>query len=386
LSKEHSWQVQLPFLKHLGITNIAVILVGNHATLPKIKIPENTLLIGTTDLLHCGPNYKSECKEDIDAYNRETINMIKNKNLDDNRDRMCGREAILAFLKLTKNYKFKHCYYKNNRFGDNSVGYMSMTFVKQQEGGQKIHMLKIPRDIMEFMNKNDYEKKDIPDILKRYTESRDLPILSKGFGIFPTIEEFKVNEWELRGCIGTFDRQTEVGKLIADRTLYSAFKDDRSPPISKSELGNLKYKVNFLNEPFVIYEGEGKTPDELFDTVKHKMVLGTHGLTLYFGERSATYLASVFTEGFNIKVLTNDNWKNKVVESLKDKSLSNTKQITKIKLYVCKEFKESEIELYDNWVIKNKLVKDNQEGGINSYYRKYLKYKAKYLRMRQKID
>ena len=80
---EHSWKVQLPFLKNLDFKTITVILIGNYdeKLMNKVfdKININHFIIGDTDLLHCGMNnYNNVCPHNIEEYNIKTLDNIKN--------------------------------------------------------------------------------------------------------------------------------------------------------------------------------------------------------------------------------------------------------------------------------------------------------------------
>lgn len=87
----------------------------------------------------------------------------------------------------------------------------------------------------------------------------DLPgeFYSRKSGVFVTI--FK--DGELRGCVGTY---LPVGENIAEEIINNAIsacsRDYRFPPISKSDLPNLKYEVSILSSPESIKDVKNHNP------------------------------------------------------------------------------------------------------------------------------
>ena len=49
------------------------------------------------------------------------------------------------------------------------------------------------------------------------------------------------------------------------------------------------------------------------------MIIGKHGITLYFGNKSDTYLASVLSDHFKFTEINQENW-NRSRNSLRNKS------------------------------------------------------------------
>lgn len=374
LLKEHSWLVQMPFLNYQNV-KLCILLNGtyNEKIVEKIceNIDDQTLLLANTDLLHCGPNYSIDCPPDIDKYNNDTITKIKSMNTnnqDYEQKSMCGFPAIKTFLEVVKkklNISFiDHQYFTSQKIdttSDNSVGYATILFYKSFVK-EELSLLQLPRKVVEFMFKinsngilrDEYESKAqecIVEFNKKYTWRK----LKENYGIFVTINDANDN---LRGCIGNFSLE-EAGESIIIQTLKSAILDTRFDPITNSEHLNLKYKINFLKEPFVVYTSkDDKNPlNSLYEIMEFGINEG-HGITIYFDDnRVATYLSSVLPK-FNITSYEElqENWE-KLVISMYTKSGGNfttshldknpddsnshiTDKITKISLYYCKEFDE----------------------------------------------
>lgn len=332
-NNEHSWIVQIPFIPLNK--KISVLLIGEYndeiANDIVNNIDEQTFISVNTDLLHCDGHFKTKCPSNIDEYNNKIINKIMNRSIDNNTE-LCGLEAVKVFLDIAKkqNLFAKKRVYDNSRYivnNKSSVGYAGLTFTKGPS------LLQIPRAIMNYSFSNYKQYTDFNILIKKY---------NKSYGIFITIENL---DKSLRGCIGTFKLDNNIGKTIAKYTLLSAFKDSRFKPIEKSELDNLSYKINFIEEPIQIYPNKEKEP---YQSVKNNLqiaketnnILKGHGITIYFeNNKYATYLASVLPE-LNITVWNEKNWK-KLVLSLKNKSNSENENITKIEIYKCTEYKET---------------------------------------------
>lgn len=339
--EEHSWLVQLPFIEKKD--NLTVILVNQYDDTIFNSIfniiEEDTLLIANTDLLHCGPNYNNICPDNIDEINNNTIkNIIEFKDLDSNL--MCGFNVIKLFNQIIKlkNFKYHSKYYQTSdkiEPSENSVGYTTIIYTNQNNLNIN-NLLKIPRKVMESeLVKSKLGKRisnlELNELTNKLSNDN---IYNYSYGIFVTIE----NEKDLRGCIGQFNPSNKLDKLITELTLKSAFFDNRfyDNMITREELNELSYKVNFLKRPIKIYP----ISKDIYDSVKDNMIIGLHGITLYFdNNNSSTYLANVIKD-IGINKITKESWK-KLKNSLSRKANSMTNSIVKIEIYECKEFDEN---------------------------------------------
>lgn len=196
-----------------------------------------------------------------------------------------------------------------------------------------MNLLEIPRLTLQyyFDNHKNLNKNKILDEMEKIYEFEKL---NEKYGIFVTIEK----NGKLRGCIGTFDLTSNLGRTIADKTLDSAFNDSRFKPIEKNELDELTYKVNFLSKSEIIYNDSDKTDIQIYNLIKNDIIVGVHGITIYFKNSSATFLASVLTDDFKITNFTLDDW-NTISSSLRKKA-NGIGNIIKIERYKCQEFSE----------------------------------------------
>lgn len=317
--REHSYLSILPYLEKIGYP-CSIIAVGEFSPeLARIIEAEmdRTLLIVNTDLLHCGPNYGVECPANPKKTNLTVIRKIISGKKIFPRE-MCGFPAVLLFLEIIRrrNYQYTEYIYTSSDIQSNnqtnSVGYAGIIFDKDAPNLEYYKQFQsLPKMTLEsFLRRNGAEPSHKLSVFIRDVE-----------GIFTTIYK----DGKLRGCIGTFNLLGDLNETIVNRTIASALQDGRFPPIKKSELSQLTYKINFLKRPVV--------------SGINKMKVGTHGITIHFKDgRSATYLASVLPESFGInsKKKLIDRF-NTIRDSLQEKSGASTKNINFIEIYECVE-------------------------------------------------
>ncbi|MBL7220004.1 MAG: AmmeMemoRadiSam system protein A [Phycisphaerae bacterium] len=106
-------------------------------------------------------------------------------------------------------------------------------------------------------------------------------ILAEMRGCFVTL----TNAGRLRGCIGTFQPDQPLGKMIVEMGMSAAGHDPRffGNPITPDELDELRIEVSVLS-PLA------KTDDPL------SLEIGTHGIYIVGGGRSGCFLPEVATD------------------------------------------------------------------------------------------
>jgi AmmeMemoRadiSam system protein A len=116
-------------------------------------------------------------------------------------------------------------------------------------------------------------------------EPKDVPskkLVEKG-ACFTTLYE----NGNLRGCIGSLEREKPLVFDLVDNALNAALRDPRFQPLEKEELENIRISVSVLTEP-VKYEPE--SAQDLLDF----LVPGKHGLIIKRGWARATFLPVVW--------------------------------------------------------------------------------------------
>ena len=112
------------------------------------------------------------------------------------------------------------------------VGYAAMMITAKE-----MHPLaKLAKDVVET-----YVREG--KVLKSQEISREM---RERAGVFVSIYRLGA----LRGCIGTFEPQTEnVAQEIVNNAINSATRDPRFPPVNSDELSQLSYSVDVLSPP-----------------------------------------------------------------------------------------------------------------------------------------
>lgn len=112
---------------------------------------------------------------------------------------------------------------------------------------------------------------------------RDDPLLAFRAATFVTLHL----DGNLRGCMGSVRAQRPLAEDITENALAAAFRDPRFPPVTAGEYGRLHVEVSLLSEPTFLEFGD---EDELAGMLEP----GRHGVLLFSGCRSATFLPQVW--------------------------------------------------------------------------------------------
>lgn len=110
-------------------------------------------------------------------------------------------------------------------------------------------------------------------------DPREEKNLNKSFGCFVTIKR----HGELRGCIGNFQSDLPLYKLVAEMAVASASKDPRFHPMEKSELDDFSLEISVLS------------PLEKIDDIE-QIEVGTHGIYIEKNFSRGVLLPQVATE------------------------------------------------------------------------------------------
>lgn len=140
-----------------------------------------------------------------------------------------------------------------------------MTLTKED----KKELLKIARQTIE------YQLQDIDFGL----EEPESKMLKSHYGAFVTLR----NNGMLRGCIGNFQPNYELYKVVRDMAIQSAFMDNRFDKPTLEEMKQIDIEISVLS-PF-------KKISNITD-----IELGKHGIYILKNGRSGTFLPQVATE------------------------------------------------------------------------------------------
>lgn len=119
----------------------------------------------------------------------------------------------------------------------------------------------------------------------KYEPFSDSKVLQSRCGVFVTLNKNGM----LRGCIGKFNADYELYKVVHDVAISSAFQDSRFPPVYLDELNDIDIEISVLG-PF-------KKVNDFND-----IELGTHGIYMIKNGRNGTFLPQVAIEtGWNLE-------------------------------------------------------------------------------------
>lgn len=112
-----------------------------------------------------------------------------------------------------------------------------------------------------------------------YIPLSESKVLQAHCGAFVTLH----NSGRLRGCIGRFNANYELYKVVHDVSIESAFQDSRFSPVTLDEMKEIDIEISVL------------TPFKKINNV-NDIELGKHGIYIIKNGRAGTFLPQVATE------------------------------------------------------------------------------------------
>lgn len=301
---EHSIEVQVPFLQYFLKKDFKIvpILLGTQdpniseqiaKALKPYFLPENLFVI-STDFSHY-PSYKDAIVTDhqiadaIVTNNPDKfLNAVESctrKKVENLATGCCSWPSVITLMYLTEKMTelvYKQVLYKNSgdsEYGekDRVVGYFAISVQQEKTNtmtltdSEKQKLLQIARNTIDFYLKENR----IPEI----DMSSLPPDLKNSAGAFVTLKK----TGELRGCIGHFEADNPIYKIVQQMAVASATQDYRFPTVTPNELKSIDIEISVL------------TPMQQISDVS-KIRLGTDGIYIKKGGRSGTFLPQVATE------------------------------------------------------------------------------------------
>ncbi len=304
-AKEHSLEVQLPFLqKVLKDFAIVPIVYGNadpaeiaRALEPYLK-SENTLLVVSADLSHY---YAYEDAQNLDG---QTGALVGSKLPVVENHMSCGAAGINTAIILAQQNrmlpKLLDMVNSGDVTGDKSsvVGYASWLFGEDEnkkDADSKTVLEQEVENINAFAEKYGKDLFKIAQISldeavlhkRRFKPSRDdyPDILFNKGATFVTLEK----DGELRGCIGSLLPAQAVADNVAQNAYAAAMEDSRFSPVKPEELGKIKISISLLTGfEAVNYKSE--------EDLVSQLVKGVDGVILRDGNRQGVFLPAVWKQ------------------------------------------------------------------------------------------
>ncbi|HEX7583576.1 MAG TPA: AmmeMemoRadiSam system protein B [Prolixibacteraceae bacterium] len=304
---EHSLEVQLPFLQYHLHTDFKIVpvIIGSStaetakklAAIFKPYLNEKNLFVISSDFSHY-PNYN-----DANVVDQITAEAIKSNNpaklivaLERNEKKnipglvtsLCGWSSVLTLLYMTEQMPdmgVDLIQYKNSgdtSYGDKErvVGYYAISFT-QGKAKNQLKEFSISSEDNKFLLK--LARETITEYIKKGTTPEIDPTslsatVKTSCGAFVTINKNHI----LRGCIGRFEPEMPLWKVVQLMAIAAATQDHRFSPVQPNELSQLEIEISVLTPLKRI-----KSADEF--------ILGKHGIYMKQGNSTGTFLPQVAT-------------------------------------------------------------------------------------------
>ena len=312
--KEHSLEVQLPFLQQ-SLKNFKIVPILISTPTQKsyeflteklteiLRKDKKTIIIASTDLSHYH-DYNTAVmmdKKTIDAIERLSIEDVERLIM--NREgEMCGAYPVIYTMAVARGLGATNgILYKYANSGDVTndknrvVGYSAIGLYKTAlSESQRRELLSLAKNaILGYVkHKKTYE-----------ADTSDTRLLANG-ATFVTINRNGM----LRGCIGNIQPVMPLYKAVIRNAIAASSKDYRFSPMQKEELTDMEIEVTVLS------------PLEPLKDIKN-IKIGTHGFYIVNGANSGILLPQVasennwdvntFLENVSLKAgLPKEAWKN----------------------------------------------------------------------------
>jgi len=297
--EEHSLEVELVLLqKILSNFKIVPILLGQVSDkviddlAGKISqnMDENTLLVVSSDLSHYpswsvanevdGETIKAIVSGNKSTFERK-IGDLESKNYPSLDTCACGQQAISVALKIAEILSiedFRKIHYENSGdiSGDKSrvVGYAAIG--AWQESGQDILGEQAKKEALSIARRTLEEYLKTNKVLKIIPREK---VLEKFLGAFVTLQK----AGQLRGCIGLFEPEMPLYKVIQEMAIAAATEDGRFLPVAEKELKEVNIEISIMTPKKKINDWREIQP-------------GKQGVVIQKGPNSGTFLPQVATE------------------------------------------------------------------------------------------
>jgi AmmeMemoRadiSam system protein B/AmmeMemoRadiSam system protein A len=276
-AQEHSVEVQVPFIQRaLPSSAIVPIIMGAQtrstvwtlaAALAKACRGKKVLVVASTDLSHFLPR---ELAKATDANTAALIQGIKTgtliRKVEAGENIMCGGGPVATLLSLAENLGQPRVEIlartDSSGFGGPVVGYLAAAVLAG--GGPAAEEFTLTAE--EKKELLDLARAALTEFLSRRSEIDDLTGTEKfrnPRGAFVTL----TRAGTLRGCIGFTEPVMPLGRAVIRTAIYAATQDPRFPPVSASELKDLRVEISVLT-----------LPREIASPMLVKV--GTHGLII----------------------------------------------------------------------------------------------------------
>lgn len=313
--QEHSAEVELPFLQvalEPGFKILPALMTDYSmanckafaGALVKVAAGKRALLVASSDLSHYPP-YGEAQKSDkaalaalltMDAARVEqACRALENKGVAGLVTAMCGEGPVKVVMLAAKALGANRAVLLGSaNSGDADparrgevVGYGAVALVGPMKAEEK--PMDRPHQAHETGLTDAHRKRLLQiarEAVERYikegaapaVEETD-PVLTRKSGAFVTLWE----QGQLRGCIGMIEAREPLYLTVRDMAIAAAAEDHRFPPVSASELDQIRIAVSVLSPTWRVKDAS-------------EIVVGKHGVIVKQGWRSGVFLPEVPVE------------------------------------------------------------------------------------------
>jgi AmmeMemoRadiSam system protein B/AmmeMemoRadiSam system protein A len=303
-NREHSLEVQLPFLQYWlkKPFKIIPIILGSQdpdvsekiadALIPWFK--SGNLFVFSTDLSHY-PTWDGANKADANTIKGilsgspdqllQVLEENEKKNYPGLLTSMCGWPAVLSLLDMTSSLdglSYHKVLYKNSGdtpYGDHQrvVGYVSVIVTDDKSSDENAFLSEEDKKTLLQIARNTLTEKIVNNRFSKIETGGFSPALLTPAGAFVTLHTV---EGQLRGCIGRFQPDIPLYKVVKEMTISAALNDYRFSPVKAEEIPSLDIEISVL------------TPLKKINSID-ELELGKDGIYIRNDGRSGTFLPQV---------------------------------------------------------------------------------------------
>jgi MEMO1 family protein len=292
-AKEHSIEVQLPFLQRvLDEFTLVPLVVGAASVKQVAEVLERlwggdeTLVVISTDLSHYLPYAEAR------ATDRMTVERILQLDPELDHDQACGATPLGGALLAARAHglvpRLLDLRNSGDTAGDRSrvVGYCAFAFAPGGDAAGDRDEVGVEDDAGLGAALLSRARNAIARALDLPTHDEPHhPVLRCLCATFVTLRR----DGELRGCIGTLSAQRELADDVRRHALAAAFRDPRFEPLRVEEFAQLEIEVSLLDAARPLAAGSEAE-------VHAALRPGVDGVLLEWRGRSATFLPQVWEQ------------------------------------------------------------------------------------------
>jgi len=309
--KEHSLEVQLPFLHYTlktGYRIVPIILGTSNPTVCKqiasaLKpyMNADNLFIISSDFSHY-PEYSdarrvdSRTKDAILTNNPDillaTLAENAKKHIPNLVTSLCGWTSVLTLLYMTtQNDTLEYRAIKYNNSGDSKyagetdrvVGYWSIAISEKKEQKSDLQLSETEKNTLLNIARKTIEEHCLQNEKHKFDNDNLSTTLETKCGAFVSLHK----KGELRGCIGRITGNLPLYQVVQEMALSASTQDPRFSPVEAEELQDIDIEISVLSPMTKI--------QDISD-----IILGKHGILIEEGSRTGLFLPQVATEtGWN---------------------------------------------------------------------------------------